>query len=288
MLVAVGGGSAIDVAKCIKLYCGMRPGTNYLQQEIVPNSIPLLAIPTTAGSGSEATRFAVLYYHGEKQSITHPSAIPGAVFLDASALESLPEKQRKSTMLDALCHSLESCWSVHASEESQSFSCKALRLIAENADAYLQNSKNGNEKMLLAAHFAGKAINLAQTTAGHAMCYKLTTFYGLPHGQAAALCVAQLWPYMTRAELSFAAPDGHARLALAFEKIAQALGCATVSDAIAWYTALLDRLALPCPKGTEDDCLKLAGAVNPVRLQNNPVLLSESEIERLYRQILMA
>ena len=59
-IIAVGGGSAMDVAKCIKLYSNMNEGENYLRQTIVPNDIPLLAVPTTAGTGSEATRFAVI------------------------------------------------------------------------------------------------------------------------------------------------------------------------------------------------------------------------------------
>ena len=72
-ILAVGGGSAIDVAKCIKLYSSINgdgADGSYLNQEIVPNSIPFLAMPTTAGTGSEATRYAVIYYEGKKQSIT--------------------------------------------------------------------------------------------------------------------------------------------------------------------------------------------------------------------------
>ena len=68
-IVAVGGGSAMDVAKCIKLYSNMYREENYLKQKIVPNDVPLVAVPTTAGTGSEATRYAVIYYEGEKQSI---------------------------------------------------------------------------------------------------------------------------------------------------------------------------------------------------------------------------
>ena len=74
LIFAVGGGSAMDVAKCIKLYANMSPEENYLRQNIVPNDIPLLAMPTTAGTGSEATRYAVIYYNGEKQSVTMSTA----------------------------------------------------------------------------------------------------------------------------------------------------------------------------------------------------------------------
>ena len=83
-ILAVGGGSAIDVAKCIKLFSKKPKGTHYLDQPYEDTGIPLIAIPTTAGSGSESTRYAVIYDQGEKQSITHESIIPDVAILDAS------------------------------------------------------------------------------------------------------------------------------------------------------------------------------------------------------------
>ena len=95
IIIAVGGGSAMDVAKCIKLYSNMDPSKNYLEQEIVPNDVILLAVPTTAGTGSEATRYAVIYYEGKKQSVADYSIIPSVVLFDESALETLPLYQKK-------------------------------------------------------------------------------------------------------------------------------------------------------------------------------------------------
>ena len=147
-------------------------------------------MPTTAGTGSEATRYAVIYFDGEKQSISDYSCIPSAVLMDASVLKTLPIYQKKSTMMDAFCHAIESYWSVNSSEESRQYSRRAIQLIMENKDLYIGNDETGNTQMLKAAHLAGKAINLTQTTAGHAMCYKLTSLYGIAHGHAAALCVS--------------------------------------------------------------------------------------------------
>ena len=96
MIAAIGGGSAMDVAKCIKLYANMDPVRSYLEQEIVPNQVELFAIPTTAGTGSEATQYAVIYHQGEKQSISHPSCIPSMVLFDPTLLRTLPEYQKKS------------------------------------------------------------------------------------------------------------------------------------------------------------------------------------------------
>ena len=99
----------MDVAKCIKVFYNMDEQRNYLEQEIVPNDVRLLAAPTTAGTGSEATRDAVLYFEGKKQSVSHESCIPSAVLMDPSLLQTLPEYHRKSSMLDAT----ESFWSVN-------------------------------------------------------------------------------------------------------------------------------------------------------------------------------
>lgn len=276
----------MDVAKCVKLYCTMDAGSCYLDSPIVPNQVPLLAVPTTAGSGSEATRFAVLYRGGEKQSIADPSAIPAAVLLDPSALTALPDYQRKSTMLDAFCHALESCWSIHATRESQGYACGAIEAIVDSAERYLKNDPVGNCDMLLAANLAGKAINLTQTTAGHAMCYKLTTLYGLAHGHAAALCVRRLWPYMVKCGGPYALPDGRKKLDAAFQRLAYAMGQETVWDAIQFFDALLERLELSVPVPNEGDLALLTASVNPVRLKNNPVRLDEAALELLYRQIL--
>ena len=168
-IIAAGGGSAMDVAKCIKLFSEMDLSKNCLEQEIVENALPLLAIPTTAGTGSEATRFAVIYYQGNKQSVAHPSCVPGWVLMEPELLESLPMYQRKATMLDAFCHAAESFWSVNSTEDSREDAAEAIRLVLKYADSYLANEKDGNEQMLRAANIAGKAINVTQTTAGHAM-----------------------------------------------------------------------------------------------------------------------
>lgn len=271
-IAAVGGGSAMDTAKCVKLWAGLDPERNCLEQEIVPHNVPFLAVPTTAGTGSEATRYAVIYYQGEKQSVSHESCIPSAVLLDPSALDSLPEYHRKASMLDALCHAVESFWSVHATEESREYSRRAVQTLWKNLNDYLANTPAGNAGMLEAANLAGKAIDLTQTTAGHAMCYKLTTLYGIAHGHAAALCVAKLWPFMAEK----AAGTELERVFRDLDRVMSAAG----------FQALLDRLELETPKPKPEDFAILRNSVNPVRLKNNPIPLDTKTIDRLYHQIL--
>lgn len=258
LIAAVGGGSAIDTAKCIRYNSG--------------SGVPLLAVPTTAGSGSEATHFAVAYREGVKESVN--CGLPDAVLLDPAALNTLPLYQRKATMLDALCHGIESFWSINATEESKAYSGQAIRQIMASYSGYLQNTAEGNKGMLEAAHQAGKAINIAKTTAGHAMCYKLTGIYGLAHGHAAALCVASLWPYMLK--YPKAAPA----------ELAAAMGCGSLRESAERFQAILDRLELEVPSYTELELAELTASVNSDRLKNFPVPLQQEDIKALYRQIL--
>ncbi|MDE6589413.1 MAG: phosphonoacetaldehyde reductase, partial [Oscillospiraceae bacterium] len=287
LVAAVGGGSAMDVAKCIRLYGRLDPDRSFDEQEPIPNPSELLAVPTTAGSGSEATRFAVIYREGVKLSVADDRCLPTAVLLDPAVLRPLPELQRKCTMLDALCHGLESFWSVNACPESRALSAQAIRLLLAHVDAYLRREDGGDAAMQRAAYLAGQAINLTQTTAGHAMAYGLTTRYGLPHGQAAAMCVARLWPFMVYYPEPCAAPGGAAGLKRTFRELAEAMGCESARDAVRRFQELLDRLDLPRPGAVEEDIPGLVRGVNAQRLKNNPVALSPEAIGRLYREILL-
>lgn len=286
LLAAVGGGSAMDVAKSIKLFADMDAERSFLEQPIVPNDVRLLAIPTTAGTGSEATKYAVIYYQGEKQSLSDDSLIPDAVLLDAGALSTLSAYQRRATMMDAFCHAVESFWSVNSTAESREYSGQAIEMICSNKHAYLANEEAGNRGMLLAANLAGKAINITQTTAGHAMCYKLTGLYGIAHGHAAALCLAELWPFMLKNPDLCIDPRGESYLEGVFSAIGASMGCQEQWEAVRAYRNLLNELALTSPKAKQADYDILKNSVNAVRLKNNPISLSLEAIDYLYHQIL--
>lgn len=275
-IVAVGGGSSLDVAKCIKLYSTMEDSRNYLEQECKENHVTLIAIPTTSGTGSESTRYAVIYYEGKKQSVTHESIIPQYAILDYRNLETLPLYQKKCTMMDALCQSIESWWSVNAVEESRVYSRKALSMIMEYMDSYLNNEVEGNIHMLLAANYAGQAINITQTTAAHAMSYKLTSLYRIPHGRAAFICLPYIWRLM----------NVYHTLPNVFQEIAECLGCATAEDAVI-YLFELNKKVFGEDNVVMDkkDLDLLTDSVNPTRLKNNPLELSRDMIYGLYEEI---
>ena len=288
-IIAVGGGSAIDVAKCIKLYAtlsGDGSDGSWLNIEIVPNNISFLVMPTTAGTGSEATRFAVIYYKGAKQSITSESFIPGTVLMDPNALKTLPLYQKKATMCDALCHAIESFWSVNSTEESKRFSKAAIQGVISNMDSYLNNTEEGRKGMLAAANMAGKAINITQTTAGHAMCYKITSLFGAAHGHAAILCDRILFPWMIDNTGKCIDSRGEEYLKNILDEIGIAMGCTDAKSGADKLVEIFDKLGLDIPKASPKQFNELKISVNPVRLKNHPIALDEDTINKLYHEVL--
>ena len=288
-IIAVGGGSGMDVAKCIKLYANL-PGDgengSWLSDEFVPNNVPFLAMPTTAGTGSEATRYAVVYYDGKKQSITSESFIPDTVLMDPDALKTLPDYQKKATMMDALCHAIESFWSVNSNDESKEFSKAAIKGVIDNMDGYLCNTEEGRTGMLLAANMAGKAINITQTTAGHAMCYKITSMFGCAHGHAAILCDRVLYSWMIKNTDKCIDPRGEDYLKKTLDEIGVAMGCADAQSGADKLVEIFKNLNLEIPTASEEQIEMLKTSVNPVRLKNHPILLDVETIDKLYREVL--
>lgn len=289
-IVAVGGGSTIDMAKCIKLYCKMDPNQNYLQQEYRDSGVPLIAVPTTAGTGSESTRYAVIYFEGTKQSVTHESIVPNYAILEPSLLTTLPLYQKKCTMLDALCQGIESMWSVNSTEESMIFSKIAIDLIMQHWHDYIeQNSAEAADAIMLAANYAGRAINITQTTAPHAMSYKLTSMFGLPHGHAVALCLPEVWMYMLEHPEKCIDPRGKEHLEFVFEWLGQIMGCDLPYKGLMMFRAMMLSLDMPKleSKNRDAELDILTKSVNPERLKNNPVALDDFVIHCIYNKIVL-
>ena len=286
-IIAVGGGSAIDVAKCIKLFSNMSDSNDYLEQTIIPNDITFIVMPTTAGTGSEATKYAVIYHDGEKQSITHESCIPDCVIFDETAVKTVPMYHRKAAMMDAFCHSIEAFWSINSTEESKKYAKMAINLILDNMEAYLNNDNVGNANMLKAANYAGKAINITQTTAGHAMAYKLTSIYNVAHGHAVTLCIRKLWPYMINHLDDCIDKRGKKYLEDTYRELASITGCDDTISSVERFEAVFDMLDFEIPQiASDEECQKIKDSVNATRLANNPVLLLEKNIDELYHMIL--
>ena len=283
VIVAVGGGSAIDTAKCIKLFSNMRSDVNYIEQKIVPNAIPFLAIPTTGGSGSEATQFAVIYYRGKKHSIDDASALPDTVLFDARSLLELSIYQKKATLLDAFCHAVESMWSINANDESRHYAREAIRLIVANKNLYIDGKPDLQccAFILYAANLAGRAINISKTTAAHAMCYRLTKKFGLAHGHAVARCLVVLWKFMSE----FAIENRRADLLRIFDELDSLNTVGGGTRIVEDFNRQLDDWGLNSPIDLNDSVDELVASVNLQRLANNPVALRADDLKKLYQLI---
>ncbi|MEO7922195.1 MAG: phosphonoacetaldehyde reductase [Chitinophagaceae bacterium] len=177
-ILAIGGGSVIDIAKAVIYQCieSLQP---------VPY---FAAAPTTAGSGSEATQFAVIYRDKKKLSLVHEDLLPKLAILDPSLTTTLPAYQTAVSGIDVFAQAVESYWNKNATEESKQY---AVDSISTWKDFYIKLVKEpdimAREKMLLSAYLSGKAINITRTTGPHALSYYLTVNHDIPHGQAVAL-----------------------------------------------------------------------------------------------------
>lgn len=294
-IVAVGGGSAIDVAKCIKLAVLAKEGNAAIIPPLVSKrlsidggKIPFIAIPTTAGTGSESTHNAVMYYEGTKQTVTNDGVLPDYAILEPSVLKTLPLYQKKCTMMDALCQGIESWWSVNSTEESYEYSRKTIELIMANWRKYIfENDEEAAANVMLAASYGGRAINITATTAAHAMSYKITSLYKLPHGHAVSVCLPEIWEYMLVHPEDCIDKRGIKYLKGVFDEIACSMGVGTPAEAIALFREMMKEMELsnPVSEYLTSDILLLTSSVNPVRLKNNPVLLNEKAINGLYELI---
>lgn len=298
VILAVGGGSALDTAKCIKLFTGLSKEKSYLEQKFRENDIPLVVHPTTAGTGSESTPFAVIYQDGEKCSVEHESIYPKYRIEDARSLRSLPIYQKKATLLDALSHAMEAIWSKYSNEDSRAYGQKAISLILTNYKAYLslENKNDAKvqgkassaedpsqsvlESIAEAANLAGKAIAVTKTTAGHALSYKLGSIYQLPHGLATAMVNRALYPFMCREKSRMIHPENLLFLAKCFLAEKEEEGAKR-------YREILEDLEItPSLSVKAGDLENLVSAVNPERLSNHPIALREEDIRLLYKEIL--
>ncbi len=291
-IVAIGGGSCCDVAKVAAL-CGNQPE---LIEEFAKGlglerarPLPLIAAPTTAGTGSETTHFAAIYVNGRKVSIAHERLRPMGVILDERFQHAMPTSVAACSGLDALCQAMESTWAVGSTDVSLAYAREAGRMIGQNlVMSVLHADRDARRAMMIGSHLAGKAINISKTTAAHALSYQLTQACGVAHGHAVALMLGEIarWNASTVAAdcLDPRGPEW------VVDRVHDACGYlgSNPDDVAGMFAELLARMGLErsiAELDLPDSMLKLfASRVDPVRAGNNPRRLDEtSALECLER-----
>ncbi|MGX9393959.1 iron-containing alcohol dehydrogenase family protein (plasmid) [Nitrobacteraceae bacterium UC4446_H13] len=191
VVVAVGGGSAMDCGKAIALL-GPNEGTVEGLQSTAPNKagIPVIAIPTTAGTGSETNSACVItnLRLGRKTYVSHPSIVPKIALLDPSLTVGLPPYPTATCGFDVLTHAIEAFTSNRATPYSDPIALRAIQIVAENLKAAVKNGDNleARSELLLASSMAAVAFNVAGLGAAHGTGHALSARLGVAHGQTLA------------------------------------------------------------------------------------------------------
>lgn len=294
LILAIGGGSVIDVAKLVNVFADgeLDLEKRVVQYDDLKAGSPMIAIPTTAGTGSEVTQFATLYINKRKYSVSHKALLPDVAIVDPTLTHNLPAQLTAVSGMDALSQAIESYWSVHSTDESRGYAREAIRVIGDQLpQAVLQATDFSRLAMALAAHLAGKAINITKTTAPHALSYALTSRFGVPHGQAVSLTLPSFLVFnygVTEEDLCDRRGVKYVRKTL--EEIAQYLGCKTVADAGAEIRRIMKRIGLATTFAElqidkEKAITTVLDEVNVERLINNPRRAIVSRMKELLEAI---
>jgi alcohol dehydrogenase class IV len=291
VVVAVGGGTALDMAKLVNIAAVQAQNI----EEIVAGTaaidrpgLPLIAVPTTAGSGSEATHFAVVYDQHVKHSVASSHMLPTAAIVDPVLTWSVPPRLTAVTGLDALVQAIESYWCIHSTAASKAFARRAIELVLEHLETTVAAPTSASRRaMCKGAHFAGRAINITKTTGAHAISYPLTAHFGVPHGHAVALTVGEFFVYnsqVTEGDVADRRGAGYVREAIA--DLMRLLGCQTSEDCRSRISRLiravglqtrLGELGIPCADAVE----RVAAEVNVERMANNPRNVARHDVQQL-------
>lgn len=290
IIIAIGGGSVIDVAKSINVLVNYNDN-QYLdvvsgKLETIKTKLPLVAIPTTSGTGSEATHFSVLYVDKKKFSIAEPSILPNYVLLDSELTYSTSPYLTAVSGLDALCQSIESYWSVNSTEESKEYASLSIDILLNNLENAVNGDLSAKDKASDAAYLSGKAINISKTTAPHAISYPITTHFGLPHGHAVAITLGSFFEINNKTNVEYNDPRGEIYVKKIMQELYQKFGVRTAEECKIVWKAFTKKLKVDIDKKNNGllsatAVEKIKNGVNVERLNNNPVKITDELITQI-------
>jgi len=295
-ILGIGGGSVIDIAKAISvLSCNKGNAEDYVKgrKKLNNKKIPSVMIPTTAGTGSESTHFSVVYIDKIKYSLAGTAILPDYAILNHNFTNGLSPQITAYSGMDALCQGIESLWSVNSTEESRKFSHTAINLAISSLEKAVNDpDKQSRKKMLLAANLAGKAINIAKTTAAHAISYPFTSYFNIPHGHAVALTL----PYFIEFNNAVNASSVQDARGLLFvqkrmKELIKLFECTTALGTKNRIIEIMKNIGLETSLrnlGLSEKDLDLIVKIgfNPQRVKNNPRIITESQLRIILEKII--
>lgn len=294
--LAVGGGRVIDMAKLVTFFAdnNLEP-YEYLKNpsKKATKKISFVAVPTTAGSGSEATKFAVLYINKQKYSIENEFLLPQVAIIDPELTMSMTKRITAITGTDALCQAVESYWSINSNRESKAFAQTSLKLIAANLEKSVNHpDSNSRLAMAKAAHLSGKAINITKTTACHAISYPMTSYFGIPHGHAAGLTLSSMFEFISNVKEEDVQDNrGCIYIKNSLSEIFHLFGTDNLYDMKQKINLLMESIGLETKLGrlgiqtSLDFDTIINNGFNPERIKNNPRRVTKEAVREILNAI---
>lgn len=294
-IIAIGGGSVMDTAKLASLLAAASCTVKDLLEDptLAVRTVKTCLIPTTAGTGSEATPNAIVAVPERelKVGIVNAAMIPDYVILDAAMVQSMPRKIAAATGIDAMAHAIECFTSKKATPFSDTFALEAFDMILNNIESACDDpgAREAKNRMQIAAFYAGVAITCSGTTAVHAFSYPLGGKYHIPHGVSNAILLVPV--------MKFNEPAIRPRLAAAYDRAVHGeKTCATEAEKSAWLIRrmgdIVKHLDIPTTLAefnvSKEDLENLVDAGMQVTrlLANNLREVTPADARDIYRQIL--
>tara|TARA_B100000029_G_scaffold513530_1_gene613411 strand:+ start:1133 stop:2269 length:1137 start_codon:yes stop_codon:yes gene_type:complete len=294
LIIGVGGGGVLDKSKIINILSSSSDSN--LKKTIISGTfkkskIPLVAIPTTAGTGSESTKFATLYIDKIKYSIEDDSIIPKIAIIDPTLIKSNSKYTMLSSGLDALSQSIESYWSVNSNIESKKYAKKAMCGIWEILPKIALGivTQDDIDNLSYYSNLSGKAINISKTTACHAISYYLTSNYNIAHGHAVMLTLGNIFKLNLETDFNNLNDERGLKYCISnLKSICEMLkiNSDNVSEIFSNYLKDLGLYTKLSQFGIPNEDLKnIVNSINVVRLKNNPRSLSNNDILNILKKI---
>ncbi len=296
LVIAIGGGSVIDMAKSVNILSSQEnKPEDYIsgKKQLQNHGKPLIAIPTTSGTGSESTYFATLYINKMKHSLGEKKfTLPDISIVDPELTKSMPKYLTASTGLDALCQGIESMWAVESTDESRKYAKVAIENAFNNLEKAVNNpDKKSRDCMAKAAHYSGKAICISKTTACHSISYPITSFFKIPHGHAVALTIPELIMFNSKiTEKDCNDKRGCDFVKKQLKEIINLIGCKDATDAREILKNLMKKINVETKlsklnidqKGIK---LIIEKGFTPNRMNNNPRKVTKESLRKMLERI---